>query len=100
MRKLLQSLLTATTALSLAPTAAMARPPFCDEVCVYPYDCSQQCIVSMNPPIYSTCGEYFGGCIAPLQEPTELTSSVSNDEAHQLDGQPLVCGEEQQGVES
>lgn len=100
MRKLMQSFLAATTALSLAPTAAMARPPFCDEICGPIFDCSQQCIVTMDPRVDSTCGEYYGLCIAPQQEPTELTSSVSRDEARQPDGQPRVCGEEQQSVES
>ncbi|MFP2910200.1 hypothetical protein ACLESD_35210 [Pyxidicoccus sp. 3LFB2] len=92
MSKILRSLLVATAFLTLAPTAALALPPDCDEACDFEYSsCTQLCAMGRY---VTTCGDY-GICVGARDEPSESSASVSQDEAQQAESSN-VCGEESQ----
>ena len=89
MSKLLRSLLAATAVLTLAPTAASARPEDCDELCtdVNMPSCSELCLWAGQ---IITCGDYgFGFCAGVRAEPSGVTASQSEAVSQ-------VCSEEQQ----
>ncbi len=89
MRKTMRSLLSAAALLALAPTAALALPPQCDEACSFDSDCGQVCAMGRY---LTTCGDY-GICGGFLAEPSDAQASLTQDEAAQ------VCSEEQQQSE-
>ncbi|NMO19530.1 hypothetical protein HPC49_31720 [Pyxidicoccus fallax] len=89
MRKTMKSLLSAAALLALAPTAALALPPQCDEACGFDADCGQICAAGRY---LTNCGEY-GICGGFLAEPSAEQASLTQDEAAQ------VCSEEQQHSE-
>ncbi|RKH60314.1 hypothetical protein D7V93_13575 [Corallococcus llansteffanensis] len=92
MRKLMKSLMAVSAVLSLAPTAAFALPPQCDDWC-WMWTCADACSV-MNR--HTTCGaEYPTWCNPTARaEPTDPSASVSTDEARQAEDASQVCSEE------
>ncbi|RKG65982.1 hypothetical protein D7V80_21340 [Corallococcus sp. CA054B] len=92
MSKRTKFLLMVSAVLSFAPTAALAGPPQCIEVCNYAL-CHDLC--NIGPGYWVTCGEYYGtGCLTAPAEPSEPTASVSADEARQAEDASLTCSEE------
>src|SRR5690348_4077775 len=90
MRMLAKSLLTISAALSLAPTAALALPPQCDNSCWVP-DCDQVCYIGYS--VQMTCAEYYGYVCVAGAAVTEPRASLTVDEASQ------VCSEETPAAE-
>ncbi|RKH11476.1 hypothetical protein D7V97_11150 [Corallococcus sp. CA053C] len=91
MRKLMKSLMAVSAVLSLAPTAAFARPPQCEDIC-FDAPCSTVCAVQLRQ---TTCNEnpIFWGCLS-LALPNDPSASVSTDEARQAEDASQVCSEE------
>ncbi|RKG88794.1 hypothetical protein [Corallococcus terminator] len=97
MRTLMKSLLTVSAVLSLAPTAAFALPPQCDDIC-WSESCNTRC-AALNR--WTTCGAWDPGSCLSVVAPSEPTASVTPDEARQAADAdaPQVCSEENQAAE-
>jgi hypothetical protein len=93
MIKRMKCLLTVSAVLSFAPTAALALPPQCTDVCGDWASCDESCAIGAR--YWTTCGEFTGsGCVNAPAEPSEPTASVSTDEARQAEDASLTCSEE------
>ena len=92
MRKLMKSLMAVSAVLSLAPTAAFALPPQCEDICPEA-PCSTTCAVRNR---WTTCNEnpLYWGCYESAQ-PNDPSASVSQDEARQAEDASQVCSEEE-----
>ncbi|MCY1041499.1 hypothetical protein OV208_09250 [Corallococcus sp. bb12-1] len=90
MRTLMKSLLTVSAVLSLAPTAAFALPPQCDDIC-WSESCDTPCGIRNR---WSTCGAWDPGLCLGAVTPSEPTASVTSDEALQAEDSAQVCSEE------
>ncbi|RYZ41864.1 MAG: hypothetical protein EOO71_10325 [Myxococcaceae bacterium] len=97
MRTLMKSLMTVSAVLSLAPTAAFALPPQCEDIC-WSESCDTPCGIRNR---WSTCGAYAPGLCGPSVTPSEPTASVTPDEARQAEDTDAaqVCSEENPAAE-
>lgn len=91
MSKFLRPLLVAAAFLTLAPTAALADPYFCYQICNQTVPCNMLC--HFGPEVI-TCGEY-SICGDARHEPSDVTASASQDETRQSDAGAQVCEEVQ-----
>lgn len=97
MRKLMKPLLTVIAVVSLAPMAAFALPPQCSDWCEW-WTCADPCSVGNR---HTTCGaEYPSWCNPSVSaEPTDLSASLTSEEASQADDASRVCSEKDPAVE-
>ncbi|WP_404373164.1 hypothetical protein ACIHQR_18740 [Corallococcus coralloides] len=91
MPKLMKSLLAVSAVLTLAPTAALALPPQCDDIC-WDKTCDYPCAFHNR---WATCADWnIVECASGVVAPTEPSASVMPGEALQADDVPQVCSEE------
>ncbi|MHA7631596.1 hypothetical protein [Corallococcus sp. M7] len=93
MNALRKSLMAVSAVLAVAPAAAFAYPPQCDEVCF------DYCLDVCYEGTYRTSCEAAGWCSAFTH--SEETASVSTEQSQQSEDTAPVCDAEQlQSVES
>ncbi|CAM4036724.1 hypothetical protein HRD49_26860 [Corallococcus exiguus] len=91
MNALRKSLMAVSAVLAVAPAAAFAYPPQCDEVCLV--HCAGPCYEGT----YRTSCEESGWCFAPA--PSEETASVSSEQSQRSEDAAPVCDSAHPGVE-
>ncbi|NPC69650.1 hypothetical protein HPP05_07805 [Corallococcus exiguus] len=91
MNALRKSLMAVSAVLAVAPTAAFAYPPQCDEVCLV--HCAGPCYEGT----YRTSCEESGWCSGAA--PSKETASVSSEQSQQSEEAAPVCDSAHPGVE-
>ncbi|RKH27062.1 hypothetical protein D7V77_12625 [Corallococcus sp. CA041A] len=91
MNALRKSLMAVSAVLAVAPAAAFAYPPQCDEVCLV--HCAGPCYEGT----YRTSCEESGWCFAPA--PSEETASVSSEQSQRSEDAAPVCDSAHPNVE-
>lgn len=91
MNALKKALMSVAAALAVAPAAAFAYPPQCDDVC-HVGDCTKICYLGT---FRTTCGE-DGYCFAPAPESQVTTASVSEVKAQEPEAPAPVCSDAEQ----